>query len=541
MRISSVAFDDQGDLDEQEAQALAVHEAIEDELEGHVKQQWGRLKLVAGGAAVAVVIGLLLLGTGAPGIGAAVAGIGVLGGVGGGAYLNTREPDTTVQSIEKGYWTGHLVPDGDEAVLFDATESVQPQEFSLNLLDNPDRAETVQQYLETMQDFPVVMTEETNVEEKFVDTITTVRSEIENSETRQISAPVIENGDPAIETLSALTSRADREHIDAGGVSLPREEAVNQVQKFNEFETMADEDHGESVLLDVSERSREIANELSGLQETATELLNDHVGTAGDMFGAISYNFYCPDCMEDDIESQLEVVSQDGEWYCDTCRSNHTPSDGIPRHRIRDGVVLDVYDQLWVEKDDQKRQIYESTEDQKAELEEREFEQRREEIRTVEERIKEIRSKIRDMQTKAKAKEGTIDEIGQLMTKYDRIKQGRVNDFKQDVTDAFEEIDAETERVLEETEGLVDDRIEEAEKEAQAKAEMMREEERQRHREQMAHQEQLAQKQAAHREQVAQKQAAHQEQVAQKQAAHDSQLAANIAQTHQDKPPKKGE
>jgi hypothetical protein len=540
MRVSSVAFGDQGDLNEREAQALAAHEAIEDELEGHVKQQWTYLKLIAGGATVAVVIGLVLLGTGTPGIGAAVAGIGVLGGVGGGAYLNTREPETTVQRVDKGYWTGHLVPDGDGAVLFDATESVQPQEFSLNLLANPDRAETVQQHLETMQDFPVVMTEETNVEQNFVDTITEVRSEIENSKTRQISAPVIQSGDPAIETLSTLTSRADLDHIDAGGVSLPREEAVNQVETFNEFETMADEDHGESVLLDVSEQSREIANELSGLQETATELLNDHIGTAGDMFGAISYNFYCPDCIEDDIQSQLEVLSQDGEWYCDTCRSNHTPGEGVPRHRIRDGVVLDIYDQLWVEKDDQKRQIYESIEDQKAELREREFEQRREEIRTVEERIKEIRSKIRDMQTKAKAKEGTIDEIGQLMTKYDRIKQERVDDFKQDVTDAFQEIDAETERVMKETEGLVDDRIEEAEKEAKEKAELMREEERQRHREQMAHREQVAQAQAAHQEQVAQAQAAHREEVAGKKAAHDSALASKIALTHHNKPSKRG-
>jgi hypothetical protein len=526
-------------LDEQEAQALAVHEAIEDEIEEHVDQQATYLKLILGGAVGAVVLGLLLVGSGTPGAGAGIAGIGVLAGVGGGAYLNTREPDMTVQSIEKGYWTGHLVPDEEGTVLFDATESVQRQEFTLNLLDNPDRVKTVNQYLNTMGDFPIVMTDETNVEKEFVDVITAIQAEIENSNTRRVSAPIIEGDHPAIKTLSSLSSKANKEQINAGGVSLPREEAVNQVQKFNEFETLADEDHGESLLLDVSEQSRELANELSGLQETATELLNDHIGTAGDMFGSISYNFYCPDCIEDDIESQLEVLNKDGEWYCDTCRSNHEPGEGVTRHQIRDDIVLDLWDQLWIEKDDQKRQVYESIEDQKSELEEREFEQRREEIRTVEERIKDIRAKIRDLKTKAKAKEGTIEEIGQLMTKYDRIKQNRVDAFQQDVSEAFEEIDAETERVLEETENLVEDRIEEAEKEAKEKAKVMREEERQRHREKMAHQEQLAQKQAAHQEQLAQKQAAHQDRLTAASMRHN-RIVTQIAETHRNKPPKRG-
>jgi hypothetical protein len=540
MRVPSVAHDEQGSLDEQEAQALAIHEAIGDEIKEHVEQQATYAKLILVGAAGAILVGLLLAASGMLGTGAGIAIIGVLVGIGGSAYLSTDEPDTTVQSIEKGYWTGHIIPDGERVVLFDATESIQPQEFTLSMLNNPDRAETVDQSLNAMSDFPVVMTDDTDVEQKFVDNITTIQDEIENSDTQRVSAPIIGSDDPAVDTLSSLESRAGESQIDAGGVSLSCEEAVEQVETFNQFETMANEDNGESLLFDVSEQSRELANELSGLQETATGLLNDHIGTAGNMFGAISYNFYCPDCIEDDIESQLETLSTDGEWYCDTCRSDHNPGDGVTRHQIRDDIILDLLDQLWTEKDDQRRQIYESIEDQKSDLEEREFEQRREEIRTVEERIRDIRSKVRDMKTEAKAKRGTIGEIGELMLKYDRIAENRVNDFQQEVTEAFEKIDAETERVLEETESLVDDRIEEAEKEAKENAELMREEERQRHRERMAHQEQLAKKQAAHNEQVAKKQAAHNEQVAKKQTAHDSQLAEKIAKTHHNKPPKRG-
>ncbi|QSG08474.1 hypothetical protein HSR122_1073 [Halapricum desulfuricans] len=487
-------------VDERHAQSIAVHEAVSDDLEDHYEQQWSRLKLVVVSAVVVMIAGIALVASNQSGPGLALAGVGIVGGVGGGAYVRSRSPEPTVTSIEKGYWTGHLVPDDDGTVVFDATESIESKQFQLRLLDSPEHAQQVKQTLDSMSEYPVVMTDETDVEKEFVQTISTIRSEINDSQTHEISAPVLDEGDPAIDSLSRLVPSAENDTVDAGGVSLSQEEATEQVRTFDEFESMADEDHGESVLLDVSEQSRRIANDLSGLQELATDLLNDHIRRASDMFGLVSYHFYCPDCMTDDIESQLEV-RDDGEWYCDTCRSSFDPAAGIPRHRIRDEIVLDVWEQLWIEKDDQRREIYESIEDQKAELQEREYEQQREEIRTVEERIKDIRSKIRDLQTEARAKQGMVDVLGDLMDEYDRLQEQKINQFRQDVSQAFETIDEETERVLEETEGVVNDRIEQAESEAEQRAEMLREDERQRQREFLAAQ------QAAEDERARKKQA----------------------------------
>jgi len=501
MRIPSVVFSDTNRLDEQQARALAIHEVIGNDLEEHYEQQWSYLKITLVAAMIATVIGIALIGTGQAGVGLSVAGIGIIAGVGGSAYVRTRSPDVTVSSVEKGYWTGHLVPDDDGTVVFDATESINPEQFQLNLLEEPEHAERVEETLDSIQDFPVVMTEDRDVENEFVDTLDSIKTEIENSQTHEVTSPVLQNDDPAVESLSRLASVADEGVVDAGGISLSRQEAAEQVRTFDEFESMANEDHGESVLLNVSEQSRRIANDLSGLQETATELLNEHIQTAGDMFGLVSHHFYCPDCMNDEIESRLEV-RDDGDWYCRTCRSSFAPSEGIPRHRIRDDIVLDVWEQLWIEKDDERRQIYESIEDQKAELKEREYEQQREEIRTVEDRIKDIRSKIRDLQTEARAKQGTVEVMSDLMDKYERINEQRLNEFERDVAQAFEEIDAETERVLEETEGIVEDRIEEAEKQAEERAEMMREEERQRQREFLAAQQALQEDREA-RKQVA--------------------------------------
>lgn len=496
MRLSSVVFEDERAVGETEARALAINDAIGDDIARHVDRQWTRVKQFAGGGLLAAVVGIGLLAVGStlPGVGLLL--LGALVGGGGVAYVRSREPDVSVNSVEKGYWTGYAVPDRDGTVVFDATESIQPRQFTLELLEDPDQAAAIDQELRSMRDYPVVMDSEGDVEGSFMGLLDDVETQLQGAESHEITAPVVAADDPAMESIARLAPRASEEPVDAGGVSLSMEEASEQVDAFNEFESMADEDHGESVLLSVSEQSREIANELSGLQETAVDLLNDHVRTAGDLFGLVSYNFYCPDCIGDDIESQLELLDSDGEWYCDTCRSNFDPDDGIPRHRIRDEIVLDVWDQLWIEKDDERRQVYESIEDQKTELEEREFEQRREEIRTAEERIKDIRGRIRDLQTEAKAKQGIVSEIGQLMVKYERLNEEKKEAFRQDVSEAFDEIDAETEQVLQETEGVIQDRIEEAEKEAEKKAETMREDERQRERERIAYEQDRADQRA---------------------------------------------
>lgn len=486
MRLSSAVFEDDRPVEETEARALAIHDAINEEITNHVDKQWTRIKQFAGVGAVTAGIGALLVVAGDIlfGVGLLLLGVLITGGVG---YVRSQEPDVTVTSMEKGYWTGYAVPDRNGTVVFDATESIQPRQFTLNLLDDPTQTEEIEQELRSMRNFPVVMDGEQDVERSFIDLLEDVETQIQSANSHEITAPVLDNDDPAVESLSRLAPQANEEPIDAGGVSISMADANDRVNAFNDFESMADEEHGESVLLNVSEQSRDIANELSGLQKTAVDLLNDHLQFAGDTFGLVSYNFYCPDCWGDDIQAQLKLLNGEGEWHCDACRSNFEPGDGIPRHRIRDEIVLDIWEQLWIEKDDQRREIYESIEDQKAELEEREFEQRREEIRTAEERIKNIRAKIRDLQTEATAKQGIVEEIGKLMVKYERLNRQKKEQFRSDVTKAFNQIDAKTEKVLEETEGIIQDRIEEAEAEAKEKAEVLREEERQRERERVAY------------------------------------------------------
>lgn len=432
-------------------------------------------------AGIAVAGGAYATGAG-PLVAAGLFAVGLVAGGGGYAYVNSQSPDVTVNSVEKGYWTGYCIPAKEGVAVYDATGSLDPTRFNLELLSDEAAVAEARQQLDELERFPIVMPREQNIEETFTGTLKGVRAEIERAEERTVRAPVIATTGEEVSALEFFTS-APVETADSADVEVEvsAEDAHEDVQALANLEQMAASDQGEAELEALSEKSQKVTDKFTGMQETAIELLNDHVGTAADAFGLVSYNFYCPDCQLDDIDSVVTLSdARKGEWYCDTCRSTHETEVVIPRHRIRDEIVNPVWDHLWTEKDDQRREVYENIEDQKHELQEKEFEQRREEIRSATDRIRDLRSRIRDLRTEAKAAEGKVDEIGDLMVKYDRLHKERKQEFRNDVEEAFVEIDRQTERILEETRNEEQNRIEQAQEAAREKAEMIREEKRRR-------------------------------------------------------------
>ncbi|WP_255150039.1 hypothetical protein [Halorarius halobius] len=481
MRVTDAIYEADDPVSETEARSLAVNDAIGDRIEQHLddQQRYLRYSLAAGGVGVLAGIVLLAATTATlPGVGLLLVGAAVGGG--GAYYARSRDPDVSVEGIEKGYWTGHLVENDGRVVVYDAVDSYEETEFDLELLRDREEISAAHERLSDINEFPVVMPGSEGVESRVTSTLESVKAEVESAEHRTVTAPVVRGGSSAATGLSTLASRADADPVDVD-TTVPFDAAADDVAELTELESLAANDEGEAELEALSETSRALVSDLSGLQETAVDLLNDHIQTAADAFGMVSYHFYCPDCLTDDIESRLELAdSADGRWYCDTCRSHYDPEDTVPRHRIKDDIVNPVWDQLWREKDDQRRRIYEDIEDQKADLREREFEQQREEIRSASDRIQDLRSRIRDLKTEAKAAKGTVDEIGDLMVKYDRLNEQRKEEFRADVEESFAEIDEKTDRVLEETRNEEQERIEAAEQEAADRAETIREEERKR-------------------------------------------------------------
>jgi hypothetical protein len=482
VRLRSVVFEADDPLADAEARSLAINEVLREPLSEHLDTAQRRLRYALGAGAAVTVLGVIALLANA---GAGIAGLLVVAGLaiagGGYAYVSSQSPDVTVTGLEQGYWTGHALPARDGVVVYDATESLEDATFELERLSDDDVIASATSQFDDLGEFPVVMSQSDNVEAAVTETLDDVKRELESAERHTVEAPIVPADGPEADAIEAFATLADADdHVDVEG-TVSTETAREDIESITELEGMAAAEDQEAELEALSERSRAVANDLSGMQETAIDLLNDHVGTAADAFGLVSYNFYCPDCQTDGIDSRVELAEpHDGEWYCGTCRSRHDTEAVVPRHRIKDDIVNPVWDQLWVEKDDQRREIYENIEDQKAELREREFEQRREDIRSATDRIRELRSRIRDLKTEAKAAEGKVTEIGQLMVKYERLHEERKREFEQEVESSFAEIDAQTDRILEETRNEEEERIERAQEAAEEKAQMIREDERRR-------------------------------------------------------------
>jgi len=480
VRVTNVVYETDDPVDDRAEAALAVNEAVRGPLSEFLDTQHRRLRYAAIAAVALVVVGVGALVTGAGTIGIALIALGVLTGGGGYGYVQTRSPDVTVESVERGLWSGHSLPVQDGTMVYDATASSEPTAFELERLAETDAIATATDDLADLEDFPVVMDRDEPIEGQITETLEAVRDEIQTAEQHTVEVPVVDASEPAADAIGALADLADADPVDTD-VAVDPEEARADVGELNQLEQMATADGAEADLQDVSDTGRKLVRDLTGMQETAIDLLNDHIGTAADAFGLVSYNFYCPDCQTDDVESTVALTDPEaGRWHCDTCRTTHDTAAVIPRHRIKDDLVNPVWDQLWIEKDDQRRELYENIEDQKAELEEREFEQRREEIRTATDRIRDLRSRIRDLKTEAKAAEGKVSEIGDLMVKYERLHEERKRSFEREVESSFAEIDEETDRILEATRNEEQERIEQAEQAAQEKAQLMREEERRR-------------------------------------------------------------
>ena len=510
VRVKDVLFEAGNPVEGTHARALAINNAIRETVTDHLnRQQW----ILRGSVALLLiefVLGITLFVTGGnPLLGAILLLTGAAIGGGGIYFAKSREPDVTVEAVEKGYWTGYCIPDREGVMLYDAVGTNSVTEFNLERLRNQDAVAGARDTLSDIEEFPAVLPRNSNLEVEFNTALNDVRTEIDEAKEEIVHVPTIPAEGPEAEAITNLAEHADEDGVSVS-VSVPPDEAEENVNSLVELEGMVDSENKDGDLTAIQEKSHSLGGDLSGMQERAIDLLNDHIGTAADAFGYVSYHFYCPDCQLDDIESRLTLSDpQADEWYCDTCRTEHETADVIPRHQIKDDVVNPVWDQLWIEKDDQRREIYENIEDQKTELQEREFEQRREEIRTATDRIRDLRSRIRDLNTQAKAAEGKVDEIGDLMVKYERLHEDRKEQFQNEVEASFQEIDKETERILEETRNEEQERIEEAEQAAKEKAELMREEERRREAEKfMAEQEmenartkaQMEQQERHHRE-----------------------------------------
>lgn len=489
MRLQTSIFADGSPVEQRREAALVVADAVAEPVREHLvdTRMQVRYAAAAAGVSLAVAVVLVVLGQLVPGI--AVGLLGVAGAAGYAWWRLDSEPDVSVVGARKRYWTGHVVPQPDGALVYDATGTVATTELEVEQFEDvtgiEENAETFGGDLE----LPVVQDDAHDVEATVAGQLETTRNRVESAETVAFEAPIADTTGDILEELQSVPADGIGNDVPTDSIDFDLATATEQADQIRETETMAFETDPEETFEALKDDSEQVVADLTGTTAETIQRLNDHVDVVGDITSMLSYDFYCPDCIADDVYAELDVEFDGDEpvWYCETCRTRFDADDEpVPKHRMKDDLVEEIWDRLWIEKDDERRRIYENIEDQKSELEEREFEQRQEAIRTAWSRIKDLRSKIRDLETEAKAERGAIAEIGDVMTKYDRLATERREAFESDVEEALTEIEAATEEAIEDMRNYEEEKIEESQEEAHERAELMRAEERKRHQEKMA-------------------------------------------------------
>lgn len=487
MRLPSTLISDDGPLGEESEAGMIIADVIEDDLTDHLEVK--RFRFVA-----SVVTGVIALSGGVYLASSTFDGLAIIAfliaatALGYAVFVYRSAPDVEVKSAEKRLWTSYLLPQSGAVVLFDGTGVTPYRRFELESLENQDQLRQINEDLEQGFELPILLPQENNLESTLQSNFIQISETLTNTTQEEIQVPIISQDSKITDGVASVQPHTRDGHLDVDSITIPLNQAQEDVGKIEELESLVFEDDVEQTFTKLKEHSQETLNQLTETHQELIELLNDSIESVGDALTIISYNFYCPVCLRDEISTELDlqVKGDTPKWYCDTCRKYHDLDDQVPMNRIKDDLVDEIWDRLWIEKDDEKRAIYEEIEDQQTELKEREFEQKQEIIRNGWNRIKDLRSKIRDLETEAAAGKGAVEEIGEVMVKYDRLREERRNEFQEDVIRAVERVDEETERVLKETRNFEQRKTEQAEKEAEQRAEIQRTEEQRRHRERLA-------------------------------------------------------
>lgn len=488
MRVPTGVFGSDGPVEQRREVALVVADAVADEVRSHLDAVRTRVRYASAAAVASLGLAVALAVTGPASVAAVVGVAGVVGSVGYAWWSFQSDPDAQVIEAEKRYWTGYVVPQPNGSFVYDATGTVVPTELEVEQFgDMSLLADGADSFADEFE-LPVVQTDECDVEAAVRNRLAATRSQVRATETVQFEAPIADTTGEVAAALESLPVDSAVDDVRTDTVEFDLSEATAQADRIRETETMALESDPDRALADLKTDSADLVDTLTTTKTNAVRRLNEHVDVAGEITSMASHNFYCPDCIEDDVYSRLDLEFGDGpQWFCETCRDRFGPADDpVPKHRLKDELVEEVWDRLWIEKDDERRRIYENIEDQKADLEEREFEQRQEAIRTAWDRIRDRRSKVRDLETEAKAERGAITEIGRVMEKYDRLAAERRQAFEADVADAMDRIEEETRAAIEEMRNYEEEKIEESQQEARERAELARIEEQKRHQEKMA-------------------------------------------------------
>jgi len=216
----------------------------------------------------------------------------------------------------------------------------------------------------------------------------------------------------------------------------------------------------------------------------------------------IAHNNYCPYCNkeayqqmmlgdythngEDDggrvsFKNNTKMMLSDGfsqTWKCPLCEKE--TQQPIQKHKLDDELFTPVYDKLYEEHFKDRLSIYNNINDQKRKYAEKasaQFHQVLRENRTKEDHIK---SKIRNISAEIDSEQEAINQLNDLLVKYERIDKDRAKEIDRDIKKIKKDVEKENKKAKEEINKTVKQAKSKVESSTKKYAKLEREDQKQR-------------------------------------------------------------
>ncbi len=336
MKVPSSLIRDGALVTEEGEIGVVLAEVVSEDLEDHLDAKRTRIGTLLAVALVAFAVGSYLLYSGMA-MGGALAAAIAIGAFGGAWYDYRREPNVRIDRAEKRFWPVHMFPQTDGIVLYDGHGVIEETGFEVEVLDEDDETvlREVDEQLGASSALPVVLPRERNVEANIEEHLSQIDSVLSNTTRTGLRIPAPRRDSTLVSAISTIAPHAEDQRPDSASVDVPLEEAREEVMEIAALGTLAFEDDAGEKVRSLKTSGAESVERITEVHGEMLELVNGSIQSVGDVLSMISYTFYCPDCLADDISTRLDLRDNgDLEWYCDTCRNRHALEEAVPKHRI---------------------------------------------------------------------------------------------------------------------------------------------------------------------------------------------------------------
>lgn len=387
----------------------------------------------------------------------------------------------------------------DDSVLIDLSGITPPSRFEFTSLQNKDILrfrDRYNQLLERIGTMPIIISSDKcllspsglNGDKKSVKLFTEelellnhfsdIKEIISHKKTKRTELPLVKQDKQLLSFLRESTKRKGSSDLNES-----ESEYIKRIQQLDgivesreKTEKLIDIDELCSNLFDFTKASSD--NYCQTMDFSINDVLNPSHLLLNHQISEIALNMYCPHCNKERIEhiengkyyhnkdigenqkdfksgTKLLLIDPDNlEYLCQVCEQK--TMEPLRRHKMDDELFTPMYDALSEEHFKERLDIYNSINDQKRKYLEKASSQFHEVMR--ESRTKEdlIKSKIRSIGAEIMAEQSAIEELNQLLMKYDRIEVDRANEIARDISQIKQNVQFENEKAREEIQAVTE-------------------------------------------------------------------------------------